>query len=481
MKKYIVLTLLMFSLTAFAETTVFFEPDTVNLGDSAELVFRSTTPIQNVPDLSFLQKSLAVSGQSQRTYAENINGRRKSVYEIRLNVFPRQEGEISTGVLRFNGSELEPAILNVGGETATDKLPVFFESSVNTYDAYPQEIILYSIKLTDEVGLLTAQISTPEIEGARVILLDMDKSYQDYRDNRVVRIFERTFAVIPEKAGYLSLPPVELYGSVASKEQDYMGDLFAQGMLFNGFAPAQKNIRLETPSVQIKVLEKPTDWQGWWLPSEQVVLTADDNAPDTVSVGDSITRNIRLSALNTVAETLPPLKQRAGEGLKIYPSPEQRETIQSPTGDLQGILTTSVVFVPTQGGELKIPALEVPWFNTKTGKTEKAVIPEKIIQVQGTAQVQPPVQNKQEIRPIQKTIQNVSSPQPNQPSTEKERKTIPVYWIIGFAFGGILFGGIIGYVFSHHRHKRKKSYHLQDKSPQKKEKNKKAIPDLYPF
>lgn len=479
MKKYVVIFLAMFSLSAFSETTVSFEPDTVNLGESAELVFRSTTPIQEVPDLSFLQKFLAVSGQSQRTYAENINGRRRSVYEIRLNVFPRQEGEISTGVLKFNGSELESAVLKVGGNTETSTLPVSFESRVNTYDAYPQEAVLYTIKLTDEVGLLTAQISTPEIEGARVILLDMDKSYQDYKDNRVARIFERTFAVVPEKAGYLSLPAVELYGSIATRGRDTMGDLFAQGMLFDGFVSAQKSIRLETPSVQIKVLEKPAEWKGWWLPSTQVVLTAEDDIPETLSVGDSITRTIRLSAMNTIAETLPSLKQTGAEGVKVYPSPEQRETIQTPVGDIQGVITSSVVFVPTKGGEITLPAIEVPWFNTKTGKMEKAVIESKKIQVQGDVQV-PSVDSigtkKEEMKP---TIQPVLEPQ--QPRVDEKEKSISLYWFVGFVILGVLSGGIIGYLVSHKHHKRRKSYHLQDKYHKKNKKKKKAIPDLYPF
>jgi hypothetical protein len=426
---------------------------------------------------------LAVSGQNQRTYRENINGRQRSVYELSVNVFPRQEGEISTGALKVNGKDLEPAILKVGGDDVSNKLPISFNASVNTHDVYPQEAILYTIKLTDGAGLLNAQISNPVIESARITPLNMDKSYQDYQDNARVQIFERSFAVIPDKSGYLTIPPIELYGSVATREQDYMGDLFAQGLLFDGFASPQKSIRLETQPIQVRVLEKPSDWKGWWLPSTRVNLTAEDSIPDTVSVGDSITRTIRLTAMNTPAETLPSLKQPASEGLKAYPSPEQRETIQTPVGDLQGTLTSSIVFVPTRGGELKLPAVEVLWFNTKTGQTERAAIPEKTIQVQGEAPVQPVIKEDPTKKTPTTTVQNAPPKEQKaaQLQTDTSSESFNLLWVIGFAILGIVIGGATGYWLSHHYRKRKHSYHLADKNHSKKKKVKKPIPDLYPF
>ena len=471
------------ALNAFAKTTVSFEPDAVSLGESAELIFRSDVPFKELPDLSPLQAVLAVSGQDQRTYRENINGRKRSVYELSLNVFPRQEGEISTGVLKVNGQEIEAAILKVEGSSISANLPVSFDASVNVYDVYPQEVLLYTVKLTDGAGLLKPQLSNPVIEGARVVQLNMDKSYQDYQDNQRIHIFERTYAVIPEKSGYLTIPPLELYGSVSTRGQDYMGDLFAQGMLFDGFSSPQRSIRLETKPIQIKVLEKPTDWKGWWLPSKDVRLMADDVIPDTVSVGDSITRTIRLTALNTIAEALPVLKQSPIEGMKVYPSPEQRETIQTPVGDIQGVITLSVVFVPVQGGELKLPALELPWFNTKTGKMEKAFIPEKNILVQGKAVVQPVVQENNPKKSAKTIVRNKSQEQITiqDKNSEVSDNLFHFSWIIGFSVIGIVVGGIIGYWLSHRQKRKRRSYYLDAKHLRKKKETKKPIPDLYPF
>ena len=481
MKKYIIAVLLFLSSEAIAKITVSFEPETVSLGESAELVFRSDMPFKDIPDISHLQAQLAFSGQNQRTYRENINGRMRSVYELSVNVFPRQEGEISTGILKLNGIDIKPAVLKVGGGLETDKIPVFWTADVNTYDVYPQEIVLYTVKLTDEVGLLNGQISTPVIEGARVVQLNMDKSYQDYKDNRRIRIFERTFAVIPEQSGYLTIPPLELYGAIASQKQDYLGDLFAQGILFDGFPVGQKNIRLETEPIQIRVLEKPTDWMGWWLPSTQVSLTAKDDMPEKISVGDSITRTIHLTALNVTAETLPTLRQTTSDGLKVYPSPDKRETIQTPVGDIQGSLTLSVVFVPTKGGELKLPALEIPWFNTKTGKIEKAVIAEKIIQVQGEEKTIP--LNEDTKKEVQKITQKKSEQhvKPLDDKAEASSKTFHFSWVIAFSIMGIIIGAVIGYYFSHKRKRHKHSYYLMEKNTSNDKKKKKPIPDLYPF
>lgn len=466
---------------AHAEMAVSFQPTSVALGESAQLIFRSDEPIKGMPNLSALQNNFTVSGQQQRIQAVNINGQKQVQYELIFNVFPRKEGKISTGSLTLDGQQVGSAILNVS-KGGTTELPISFQASVNTTDVYPDETVFYTIRLSDGAGLLGGQIIPPDIENAQIVPLDMDKTYQEHdSDGMPIHIFERTFAIIPEKAGYLTIPPAALQSAVADSSRNNSMDLFGQGLLFGGFGSFQRDIRLETNHIQITVRNKPADWQGWWLPSTQVVLSARDDFPDAIHAGDSLSRTIRLTAIGVEAERLPTAIQPETSSLKIYPSPEQRETIQTPVGDIQGVTETSVVMVPVKNGELVIPEIRIPWFNTKTHQTEEAVLPAKTIHVTGETPAQAEDSSTSQIRTENSPMQiNASTSQTEQASPSTEKQGIKLYVVVILVTMGVVGGLLLGMYLSR-RKKRKNMYERPLSEHKKKRKEKKPLPDLYPF
>ena len=467
-----------------AETTVSFEPNTVSLGESAQLIFSSDQPIDQIPDLSALQANFAVAGQQQRMQVVSINGRQQTQYELILNVFPRKSGEISTGELTFNGARLKPAKMTVLDQGAKASLPISFQARVSTNKVYPDETFLYTVRLTDGAGLSTGQMGTPSVQNARIVPLNMDKTWQDTdQDGKPVRIFERSFAITPEKEGYLTISPMELYGAIISSPVNRSIDLFDQGMLFNGFTSNQKDVRLETNPVQVKVLKKPANWKGWWLPSTQVKLSVEDTIPETVKVGDSLTRVIHLTAMGIEAERLPVIVQPGNDKLKIYPSPEQRNTVQSPVGDIQSMEELSLIMIPQASGELTIPAVRIPWFNTKKHKIEVAVLPEKKIIVQpGTQKTEPVTQSvpeEEDIVPERNKKRN--KPISQEKPAEETSSKLGLPWVLGLTGLGVIAGFGLGFAIFRRKKHHRKSYLLLTKAEMKPKKKKKPLPDLYPF
>ena len=483
MKKFFVfLGVLCLPLVALAETTVRFEPATVSLGESTELVIETDRPLTAEPDLSALAGSFAVAGQQQGMRTVSVNGKRRTKYRLALNVFPRKEGELSTGNIVINGVQVKPAVLTVTPAGTNPNLPITLEAFANQSTVYPDETFLLTIKLTHGVALLDAKIMTPTLENAKMVLLDMDKTTQEYKAGRPVYVYERTFAVTPEKPGYLTVPPLEVYGLVA--DRDNQNDLFSGNILFDGLLGGQKEIRLASNPVQVTVLEKPADWSGWWLPATQVSLGAQDTFPDQINVGDSLTRNIKLTALGVVAEKLPVPKQNAVGGIKVYPSPEQRETLQTPVGDIQGVVSVSYILVPAKAGNLTLPEVRVPWFNTQTRQMEEAVIPPKVITVLGDAAQAMPDEKAATPAP-QKEKKKAAAPKKQQkatptqtPAPEAPKNGRPIYWIIGSSLLALGIGLGLGFLLF--RRKKHRSYRLPD-ADQKKKKKKKPLPDLYPF
>ena len=485
MKKYLIFLgmFLFLPLVSFAETSVSFNPPVITLGESTELVIETDRPLTEEPNLTALSGNFAVAGQQQSMRTISVNGRRRTKYRLVLNVFPRKEGEISTGDLLINGIQVVPAVLKVEPAGSDNSLPITFTASAEQTSVYPDEAFLFKIKLTHGVALLDAKIMTPELENARMITLDMDKTYQEYQDGRPIYVFERTFAITPEKSGYLTIPAVEVYGLVANNAG--RDEMFTGNVLFDGLLGGQKEIRLETNPVQISVLEKPQDWSGWWLPSTQVVLTAQDEFPDTISAGDSLTRTIRLTALGIEAKKLPVPKQPDAKGLKVYPSPEQRETIQTPVGDIQGVVSVSYIIVPSKGGEMTLPEVRVPWFNTQTRQIEEAVLPQKTLTIQSVeGQIEPeevlepaaPRSDRKKTTPATQKKKSPDAEKTNLPAPTKNEHNL--YWIIICSAVALGLGLGLGFVLF--RRRKHHSYRIPDENV-KKRKKKKPLPDLYPF
>ncbi|MDY6407103.1 MAG: BatD family protein [Pseudomonadota bacterium] len=477
--KWIVLSILLFlPLMALAETTVVFEPSQVALGESTELIIETDRPLAQEPDLSGLEGNFAISGTQQSVKTVSVNGRRRTRYRLSFNVFPRKEGELSTGAMVINNQSVKPAVLMVDPAGTNSRLPITFTATTSQSVAYPDEAFLFKIKLTYGVALLNAKIMPPTVENASITQLDMDKTYQETQDGRPVYVFERTFSVTANQSGYLTIPPVEVYGLVSENGN---ADLFSGNILFDGLLGGQKEVRLESNPIQMTILEKPTDWKGWWLPSTQVSMTSDDTFPEQIKVGDSLTRTIKLTALGVEAEKLPIPKQPIIDGFKIYPSPEQRETIQTPVGDIQGILTLSYVLVPVSAGDTTIPEIRVPWFNTRTRRAEWATLPSKKIQV--LAGMGQQVSPKPHSSTPHKSVHKKTSSQKNTPDSKEttesapQKSKLPWGWIMTSSGVALCFGLGLGFILFRRWHH---SYRIRDKVPSPKKK-KKPLPDLYPF
>ncbi|MBQ7412780.1 MAG: BatD family protein [Alphaproteobacteria bacterium] len=479
--------LVMTCLTAYAATTVRFDPATVALGESTQLVFETDRPLSAEPDLSGLIGHFAVAGHQESSETIQINGRRRSKHLLSYTVFPRHAGTLSTGDLTINGETIEPAILTVEEAGSPAGLPIVFRAITNTQTAYPEQAVLWTAQLVYATSLLDAKIMPPIVENARVLQLDADKTYQALSNNQPVRVFERTYVVIPEKSGTMVIPGVEVYGAVPANNTMSAADLFDQGMLFNGLLGGQKDIRLESNAISIRVLPKPTDWKGWWLPANAVSLTVDDSFPDVIRAGDSLTRVLTLTADGVTGEQLPTLTYAGRDGLKVYPSPEKRETKQTEDGFIQGIETVSFVLVPTKSGTITIPEMRLSWFNVQTQQREEAIVPEKVLTVEAGAEgeVVPPVvtpktYSADETSRRQQAKESPSVAVQEDVKTDTDKSVmLHLYWVVGLgclALGG---GLILGFFLS--RKRRSKSYYSPDLKVSRAKKRKKPLPDLYPF
>ena len=103
-----------------------------------------------------------------------------------------------------------------------------------------------------------------------------------------------------------------------------------------------------------------------------------------------------ISASGVAASLLPALNDTPIEGAKTYQDPAVEE--QNLTADgINSTQTIVVGIVPTRPGSLKLPAIEIPWWNTKTDQLEVARIPAQNFNVKASPK-------NQQITPVSQPV-----------------------------------------------------------------------------
>ena len=472
--KSILLTLLLCTALPVWAANVSFSQNESVVGQVVELIFTSDKPITQAPDLSSVKKDFRISGQNSRTNMTNINGKISQTYQLSYLLFPKRIGTLTLDNLTLDGEKLNPIQLTVLGAQDTNSTynqtpPLELQAQVSSGPYYIGQGILYTIRMGDIRQILDGAFEAPIAENASVQLLGQDEVRTVMQQGAPIKIVERKYLITPEQDGVITIQPASFSGMRATHQdrRKSMGDLFEMGLLFDGLmgSGSQEQVFAEATPIQIQIEPKPDNWQGWWLASSEVKLTYEDKIPNDLKVGDTIERIITLSAVGVSAESLPVPQQPNNSEIKVYPSTETRNTV-SDKDTIRGQLTLSIVIVPTNGGDITIPAIKIPWFNTKTGKTNTAIIPTKTIMVNDPKL---PVQNIQSAPINQQTITMPIEPTDKGPKAIQGQSVMTSsdmwLWLMIGLIGGGLIVGLVAFILSKiQTHKRKK-----------------PLPDLYPF
>jgi hypothetical protein len=184
------------------------------------------------------------------------------------------------------------------------------------------------------------------------------------------RIIERSFAIIPQQSGSFTIEGPLFEGEVVDNNRQSFG-FFNRSKAVNRIGPEQT----------IQVLPIPSNYNYHWLPSEFVQLDDEWQGNGAYTVGEPITRTLTLTAVGVVEQQLPSINSQYPDSIKTYPDQAETTTIEKDK-TLIAQRKESVAIIPSQAGQLVLPEVKIPWFNTITQKTEYATLPEKTINVQ---------------------------------------------------------------------------------------------------
>jgi hypothetical protein len=335
------------------------------------------------PDFSALDEDFEILGQQTASQFRSINGRVESWTDWVLTLRPKRTGRltipaITLGQLRSEEIPIEVRPLDPATRAELDRL-VRFEVTVEPDPVYVQAQLLVTRRLVYAEGtqLYGELPANPTITGAVVQSLGEAQHSSELRDGHRYGVIAQRFAVFPEQSGTVTLPSVTILASVTMPRRDRSGYMRMES-------------RVASDPVEVKVMAVPAAYpkNAPWLPAERVEIVEDWQSKGDWAVGEPRTRTLIVRADGAAASRIAPLDNHYPDTFKLYADPPDIHEQATATG-IVGTRTETVRLVPMTAGKVEFAAIEIPWWNTRTGTVEFARLAPRTEQTFGESIIAP--------------------------------------------------------------------------------------------
>lgn len=374
--------------------------------------------LDNPPDYSSIEKDFEIiNTQSRKNSSISIvNGRQTSNVhtDYVLTLRAKRLGQLTIPPIRV-GREMTSAIpiqVLAQSKQVSRRMNqlVFFETSVDTRSTYVQGQILYTVKLFYSESISGDFPPPPKIEDAVVETIETEKRYESIVNNRRYYVLEKRYAIFPQRSGVITIPRETFLGSRGR------GGLFSSRQRVN--AISGKHV------ISVKTIPASFDGDNW-IPAVQLTLSESwAENPPLFRVGEPVNRILRITVNGLASSLLPPFAELDLVNAKTYADPPESIEQASAEG-ISSTNMTTIGIVPIEAGQLILPEIRVPWWNTRTDKLEVAILPQasyEVLPAIGGVTVAPVVPG-----PVLQPVLNAS------PQT-----ITPVYWMAAAAVLGLL-------------------------------------------
>ena len=333
------------------------------------------------PDLDPLQKNFKVLGQSQQSSTQIINGTATSTVAWEIILAPRRTGKLEIPPLSVGKEKTNSLAVLVSAEaqakTSADNASIFIETEVDEQSVFVQSQVVYTLRIYWAIDVQIMEPGVPNVTDALIEKLN-DATFEKVVDGKPYKVFERKYAIFPQKSGILKIPQMILQVNIPSRH--------SRRNRFDPFGSKGEMLKLRSESVEVTVREKPQEYPAAavWLPSAGLIIKEEwSQSPQNLKVGESATLSLSVIADGLMAEQLPPIELVEPDGVKLYQGKAEVENLTISTGII-GTRKESIALIPTRSGEVELPEIRIPWWDKMTRKVEYAVVPAKKLLVQGT-------------------------------------------------------------------------------------------------
>lgn len=352
----------------------------VTLGETFTLTIKSSDDLK--VDLKPLAQNFFIESRMQffetgmRLTSGQTKGQAHRVHLLKLQLRPKRIGELTVPALKIDGTWTEPMTIKVIESDKKDadlakKLTdesLWVEVTIDPKNFYIHSEVLCKVRvfLDDHITWRGLQIDKPEVAGTWSEVGKV-KEYTKQFKERTYQVLEKTYLLRLTESGEITIPAFQITAVAYSTDIHDMTGLF--------FQPQHKHYHAQSKPQVLSVKPKPeTIAMDRWFPAEQLSIKQEWAKPLTeAKVNEPIMRTITLEAKGLSAEYLPEVVADSQPAIKVYvDKPELKNYF---TEELQSKKVIQISYLPTQRGEIKLPAVDVAWWNTTTEQIERATLP----------------------------------------------------------------------------------------------------------
>ena len=324
------------------------------------------------PDWTLLEDDFHLAATTQqRESVEIVNGRVRRFLSWEVYLIPKRLGNLTVPSFQFGNEKTEPITIVVKELDPELKKQieenVFFETTVEPQSPYVQAAIHVTRRLyySNNVQVRPEQFVPLSINDTLVVEIgDVKRSFSVRGDNRHNVLIRRS-VVFAERSGDLTIPATQLMVRVSLGTRDVTLPIFSK----------PKTLR---------VLSIPRDYPDDhnWFPASDVRVT-DSLATadlDGLSVGDSIVRQIEITAIDAHSTGIPQVDLNMHDSVRRYPDPPQLSD-SALIDSVVGKRTQSETLLLTSAGTIEIPQTDVIWWSPEEKQVMRTTIDKQVINV----------------------------------------------------------------------------------------------------
>lgn len=379
MKKLIIIGFFcLLSIQAKADVQVEIDPSEISIDEPFRLTLTQTNlqSSSGIPDFTPLHKDFSILATERGVNYSVTNGQTQSSSTWTVALKARKAGALTIPAITVGTEQTTPLVINVAASASPQSNSVSFgdqqaqdivlTTEVSEKNPYVNQQITYKVTLYNSKQLLDANYQGPKVENALLIPLGGGKRYQTQKNNTQYLVEEQNYAIFPQKSG-----PLKITSPVFTA-------------LVYDYNP--QRLKAEDKPLTLDVQPIPKQFTGKiWLPAKQVKLSEQyENVTATISQGSTLVRTVRLEGVGIPAQLLPNLNFAQSDAFSVYPE-KGKDNNQILQGELVSSTEIKVTYLFNKSGDIRIPELKLPWFNTTTGKEEIASLPPKTISVNPSA------------------------------------------------------------------------------------------------
>ena len=377
-------------------------------------------------DLTPLTEDFDVLGTRTSSQVRSINGQVESWTDYIVTLFPLTEGELTIPPIEINNLLTEPiliSVVNEGPRSNQDNDELFLEIEVNKEALYVQEQLLFTVKLYYTInGIRNPQFTELEMEDTVIQLIGSPNQYEQIIEGVRYGVYEKRYVIFPQRSGPLEIPDILFRGEVTDGSSNFV---------FRNLNTRRVTAFIE--GITISVNERPVAAQEFdnWLPVTNLSISEEWSTDlENLSVGDSITRTITLTADGLDGAVLPPFSPETLDGINVYQDPASIERTYV-DGSIVGTRVESSTLVPVIAGTIEIPEIVIPWWDVSSDELKEAVITAKSIQVSTIEGEIPAEQAEESIGNLEELL--AASPTVDQEMIDaqegEEFIEVGIYWL----------------------------------------------------